>query len=540
MDLKYAVIGGGVAGTYVAWRLVTSGAGAGKTQLFEYSDRIGGRLYSKKLPGMPNIPAELGGMRFLPTSHLLVKSIVDKLGLPTQPFLMGNPAPVDPNDPDGPKIGQSRNMLFLRGTHLTNADLKDAAKVPYKLAADERGLSPTDLQIKVMKQLAGDRYNSLTTEEWCDVMAMGEPLYKIGYWNLLAQYLSSEAYHFMQDGGGYDANTANTNSVYQLPATEYGDVPVHYKCLADGYQSLPLTLEKQLKDHNGLPTQMQSALSHIERIKGGYRLTFKRTQDIDGHYQIPPDCETFQVEAEHVILAMPRRSLELVDWADFEADDWLRSNLKSVAIQKAFKLLLGFEEPWWRKLGLVAGRSTTDLPLRQTYYFPSEEDFSPDDGNKSAMLLATYSDMATVPFWRGLEHAAPFTGHDTPFTKGQSPVPATETPVTGQMVNAAVKQLGELHGLSDVPKPYTALYHDWSADPYGGGWHEWKAGYRFPDVIPKMLQPVDDEQVYICGEAYSTDQGWAEGSLATAETMLQKHLNLDRPSWIDADWKLGG
>ncbi len=540
MDLKYAVIGGGVAGAYVAWRLVTSGAGAGQTRLFEYSDRIGGRLYSKKLPGLPNVPAELGGMRYLPADHLMVKSIVDHLGLPTQPFPMGNPKHTDPNDPKSPVIGQSRNLLFLRGERLTNADLRDAAKVPYKLAPDELGLSPTDLQIKVMKQLAGPDAEKLSTADWFKVMAFGEPMYKIGYWNLLARCLSPEAYHFMKDGGGYDANTANTNSVYQLPATEYGDVPVEYRGLCDGYQSLPLTLEKQLGDNRGLPTQKQAALSHIERIKGGYRLTFKRTRDIDGYYQIPPDPETFHVTAEHVVLAMPRRSLELIDWRGFETNSWLRKNLKSVAIQTAFKLLLGFEKPWWRDLGLFAGRSTTDLPLRQTYYFPSEEDFAPKDGNKSALLLATYNDMATVPFWRGLEHAAPFTGHKTAHTGDADPVPPSETPVTRQMVEAAVKQLGELHGVADLPAPYTALYHDWSADPYGGGWHEWQAGYRFIDVIPKMLQPISDERIYVCGEAYSTDQGWVEGSLATAETMLQTHLDLKRPEWIDKKWTLGG
>ncbi len=529
MDLKYAVIGGGVAGAYVAWRLVTSGEGAGKTQVFEYSDRIGGRLYSKKLPGLPNAPAELGGMRFLPSSHFMVDSITRHLGLERQRFWMG--------DPD-PKIGQSRNMLYLRGRHLTNADLRDPAKVPYLLTEEERGLSPTDLQDLVMKKIAGPDYKKYTTQDWFNAKAFGEPLFKIGFWNLLSRYLSSEAYHFMQDGGGYDANTANTNSVYQLPATEYGDVPEEYYCLSDGYQSLPLTLESQLGENQALPTQMQAALSHIETIEGGYRLTFRRTKRIDGHSQIPGDVETFQVEAEHVILAMPRRSLELIDWADFKADDWLRRNLKSVAIQQAFKLLLGFEKPWWKKLGLFAGRSTTDLPLRQTYYFPSEDYYDPDGDNTNALLLATYNDMSTVPFWRGLEHAAPFKGQAT--TKaGDAPVPESDLPVTQQMVDAAVKQLAELHGV-DVPAPYTALYHDWSADPYGGGWHEWQAGFKYIDVIPKMLQPVQGENVFICGEAYSTDQGWVEGSLATAETMLQKHLGLARPGWIDEKWKPGG
>jgi hypothetical protein len=36
--------------------------------------------------------------------------------------------------------------------------------------------------------------------------------------------------------------------------------------------------------------------------------------------------------------------------------------------------------------------------------------------------------------------------------------------------------------------------------------------------------------VYICGEAYSHQQGWVEGALATTESMLQKHLGLAPPA----------
>lgn len=33
-----------------------------------------------------------------------------------------------------------------------------------------------------------------------------------------------------------------------------------------------------------------------------------------------------------------------------------------------FRLFLAYERPWWRALGLMAGRFLTDLPIRQIYY----------------------------------------------------------------------------------------------------------------------------------------------------------------------------
>jgi hypothetical protein len=45
--------------------------------------------------------------------------------------------------------------------------------------------------------------------------------------------------------------------------------------------------------------------------------------------------------------------------------------------------------------------------------------------------------------------------------------------------------------------------------------------------------------VFICGEAWSDDQGWINGALQTAETMLQEHFGVDRPNWLPGYVSLG-
>ena len=57
--------------------------------LLEYSDRIGGRLYTRALPGMPHVHSELGGMRYEPKSHVLVREVIDVLRLCSRTFPMG-------------------------------------------------------------------------------------------------------------------------------------------------------------------------------------------------------------------------------------------------------------------------------------------------------------------------------------------------------------------------------------------------------------------------------------------------------------------
>ena len=176
MDLDVAVVGGGVSGAYCAWRLQEGDAQA-RIALFEYSDRIGGRLYTVTLPGLPHVKAEVGGMRYIPDQHVMVASLVDELKLPTKNFPMGAAPP-----PKGP--GANCNLFYLRGRHLRLHQLDDPAKVPYAMAWSERGLGPTNLQVQVMNNI----YPGMANLGLCDLMkihAFGKPLWKYGFWDLM-------------------------------------------------------------------------------------------------------------------------------------------------------------------------------------------------------------------------------------------------------------------------------------------------------------------------------------------------------------------
>ena len=72
--VDYAIIGGGVAGLYCGWRLKQVYP-TKNIVIFEFSNRIGGRLLSKKIPGT-NLIAELGGMRYNPDQHKIFHKLV--------------------------------------------------------------------------------------------------------------------------------------------------------------------------------------------------------------------------------------------------------------------------------------------------------------------------------------------------------------------------------------------------------------------------------------------------------------------------------
>ncbi len=545
LEIDTAIIGGGVSGLYTAWRLLTADP-TRTVAVFESSERLGGRLFSRALPGMPHVNAELGGMRYLPNQQRLVHGVVEELGLATRPFLVADPRPLG-GRAGAPPTGTRDNLVYLRRKLMRQHELAAAAGERFFLGPHERGKTPDELLAQVMATytpfVAGQDVSVFGERE-----VLGEPLYCTGYWNLLAKALTSEGYRYVRDAGGYDTNVSNANAAAALQIDEFGG-EVIYRTLKRGMQELPLALARACdrisRAQRGADTVRRNLrLDGFTRAGEGarpYRLRMVRTDTRLGKTRDLEGAPPLTVHADHVVLAMPRRALELLDRDTLLfADPWFRAHLKSVVSQAAFKFFLGFEQPWWRGLGLYAGRSICDLPIRQTYYFETEgEQPGGDPANTNSLMMASYSDDVSVAFWKGFENGRAFTGATNRYVSGPPVEPDLVRDVTQEMVEMCARLVAEAHGLRSIPRPYTAVFQDWSVDPFGGGWHAWKAGFRYWTVMARMRRPLPRERVYICGEAYSNKQGWIEGALQTAEHVLEREFGLDRPPWLPPAYSLG-
>jgi monoamine oxidase len=202
-----------------------------------------------------------------------------------------------------------------------------------------------------------------------------------------------------------------------------------------------------------------------------------------------------------------------------------------------FKMFLAYHEPWWENLGIKKGRSLTDLPIRQTYYWGTEgEQEGANPNNRNAALMATYDDSMNVDFWVGLDSKRERKKLQTrphAFNEPAKLSPWDDYLANESMADEMNRQLAMMHGLKYLPPYYSAVYKNWGEDPYGGAIHLWNIHAKSWEVIPYMVNPTSGQYpVYICGEAYSHEQGWVEGALDTAEMMLQSYFNLPEPAWI--------
>jgi monoamine oxidase len=366
--------------------------------------------------------------------------------------------------------------------------------------------------------------------------------------------MSPDAYAVARTLVGYDCLGSNANAVDLI--TEYFDFTptVKYYLFNQGYDSVPWTLEKRFKEAGG------------EVVQEAWVAGFDQTTLDDGSTGVilhfrgdrPP------VTARAIILGMPRRSLELLQREgpvfDPAKAPHVQSMLSSVRAIPLYKLFLAYEYPWWNAVGVSQGRSLTDTPVRQLYYWPIDPSAAKPPSTGKALLMA-YNDATNVDFWEGLSGAKTPSMHHRAalehFRKIAPGVRLFETKLSASTTGAATspyskrlrqnwdnhkaphemvmemhRQVKRMHNIQYAPHPIDAAYMDWSVDPYGGGVHFWNRGYKSWEILEQITQPVADFPCYICGEAYSTNQTWVEGALQTAEIVLQKHLGLGKPAWV--------
>ncbi|WP_281322250.1 flavin monoamine oxidase family protein [Flavobacterium aestivum] len=531
--IDIAIVGGGVSGVYSAWKLKTKYPNK-KIVLFEGSDHIGGRLLSVTPPGIPNMVAELGGMRILENTQKLIVKLIKDLNekLPKDNQIELYDFPVD----------QPQNIAYLRGEYLRLQDFTtEPDKVPYRLSFLEKGNTSGTIIVNAIEQLVpGITDPDLTEEErlkMCrEAKFEGQPLYTLGFWNLLYRVISGEAYQFSIDSGGYNSTLINWNAADAIPwyLSDFGITP-KYKGFKNGFQQVPISLANFFEEEGG-EIRLNAKLDGFESKNDYFELT------INGK----------TIEASQLILAMPRRSLELVTPNAPKLQE-IQPLISSVTPRPLFKVFTTYTSPWWRNAGynnikgeyvpLQSGRTVTDMPIRQTYYWPNNDGTPAESGR--AMLLASYDDGSNIGFWdglrpqrkkawkEGLSHsdiADPYIGDDANLETVESEALNQkwhQYKAPRKMVEELSRQLKQIHDLDYTPMVYSASFRDWGEDPYGGGWNSWNIGVKSWEVKEKIVHPIDNCSLYICGEAYSDAQGWVEGALQTADLMLTKFIAIE-------------
>jgi len=546
--VDYAIVGAGVSGLYTAWRLLKDSGTKPTVRVFEQGDRVGGRLLTWNPGGdEAGFRAELGGMRFFEKQQL-VRGLIGQLDQ-----LKGQEVPFFADGHEG-------LIWRLRGLRM-NAGDADTATSRYRLRPGE-DIAPFTLLNRVIDKVLKQN-GQVTPSDWKGwdevkpkLMYGERNLWELGFWNLLANELSTEAYKYMVDAFGYYSLALNWNAAeaFQNVSLDFTQKP-EYKTLSKGFDQIPKALKAQVEQLGGADCiQLNTTLVRFEADDtrpGGVLLVLERNGG------------TEQVRAKHLVLAMPRRSLELLEPSpafNLRINTKLRELVRSSRSYPAFKLFLLYENRWWDQKGFRGqpirhGRSVSDLPIRQTYYMRPDACEAGRGGScpDYGLIMASYDDSVAVDFWQGMEptdldrsivkealaellkkHFRNFSGGRQQRREWRPPPVLHLAPI--DMIDHAREQLAILHGVKveEVPQPTYGAFADWSLDPFGGGWHFWEPQANPKEVMPKIRRPLEGRNVHITGEAYSGAQGWVEGALTTAEHVVRNLLKDKKPpKWLE-------
>lgn len=559
-----AVIGGGASGIYSAWRLAHAsaeelarirgrigGEGPLRIRVHECSQRIGGRLLSASPAALPRTPMEVGGMRYM-DSHKLVKALVAELKVATTEQVVDSP----------------RNLAWLRGRRFRTGDLVgglpraprvwDDAVLPYNLTREESDFlsgagdgtphAPADLvfwavfrQFPELKTVPPGKVRAWLQEK---AFVDGRPLHDIGFWNLLSRHLSNEGRLYALTTVGYDSLGANANAV-DICAENLDFTPTSkYHLFDEGFEAVLWRLEAALTAKGG-EVALGAELESFDAAEGSADGPLLDLRFHGGH----------SARARAVVLAIPqaaiRRLRKVGPVLNPDAAPEFQSMLNSVTSVPLYKLFVIYEHPWWHAHdpALTAGRSVTDLPVRQCYYWHT----SPDGGPSAIMA---YNDEASVSFWGGYQ-SGPLGPNDTgQCQEAGAPGPELferrgtaasseaahdeaarrrrrnwdDHKAPKEMVHEMHRQLLEIHGVESAPEPIDAAFMDWANLPYGGAVHFWNPGFKSWEVKRRMIRPVPGVNAFVVGESWSTDQTWVEGALQTSELFLRE-LGMAAPPW---------
>lgn len=500
-EAKYhlVIVGAGVSGLYAAYRLSQQQPDR-RITILEASERPCGRLYSKPMPGVESIPAELGGMFFNQTQALVYSLCVDHLGLSTE------------------AVNLNTELAYLRNHRFSYEDFEDSSKVPYFVNQDESGLPYHQLLFNALSKIVPDLktlwpINSEGSLEQTIAHLRGiriedAPLQDWGFWNLLLRSLSNEAYQLLLGAIGSFSMLSNWNG-YDAVLSLVTDMGGQWYKLPAGYQTLPETLLQRCRAA-GVALELNTPVRTISEVKGGFDL---RTSQASFH-------------ADEVILTCSRGALaRIADRSEMFDSAPFAHALGAIRGVDAGKIFLTYDELWWRTVPdgpgkITKGRlalSRTDLPMRQCYYEGT------DGTSGRGLIIGAYGDESSVTFWEPLV--------------AEGGIQQMVTPLPERARHAVREQLSKLHGVK-VPRAVDGLFVDWRQPPYYGGWHLWNPGYNSSEVATQVQRPLDGRPLFICGETFSQYQGWVEGSLTSTEYLLQRQFGLDRPDWLPSNQSL--
>jgi monoamine oxidase len=342
---RVIIVGAGMAGLVAASELARAGH---DPFVLEAQHRVGGRILTLREPFADGLWAEAGAMR-IPRSHALTMALIDRFGLETQAFTMGNP----------------QAYCWFCGTRVRQHELPgNAAALGFDVAELQQHGSIDDLWATALEPFSS-RLASDGDEAWGSIAAEHDHL-------SVREFLESQGW---SEGAielfGLVANQeAMMNSSFlELLREETGSFYTNLVYLDGGTDLLPRAFVPEIG----------------HRIRFGARMVAIEQSDRDVTVHYRTGAGRFAEVGDYAIVTTPFPVLRHVEALTPFSRAKQRA-IRQLHYDASAKVFLQFRRRFWEDDdGIVGGGSVTDLAVRNVYY--------PDHGRDTGrgVVLASYT-----------------------------------------------------------------------------------------------------------------------------------------------------
>jgi hypothetical protein len=355
------------------------------------------------------------------------------------------------------------------------------------------------------------------------------PLHTMGFWNLMAAYLSHNALSKVRElGAFYHLIPENPNAAEWLTWwMRQISISSHLEGVFGGMQSV---IEKLLTAM-GIPanTKGQTILTNDARnltIRLGATVTALK-KDGDTIKISLPEGKEHPEAFNRVILALPTVPAEkltqnspdlwdLTDPRDLENKKRFTEYLHSALPFQLLKAFFIVRDRWWEE-DVRANLGATRYPTREVYFWKSRM----KDSRRGLVML--YTDRPAAAFWANYIPGP--TQEDIDELCRKEPSDAVGN-LRARIKSRFVEYVNDNEG--QKIKPDDIIWcgiMDWGREPYDAASHAWRPNREYWNTLADLADwqlgtNGNGPHLHVCGEAYSDYHAFIEGALRSAVHVL--------------------